>query len=331
MRTRSPRTPPAKRERVPDGAQACVRDQRILAPVRRARPPASTGVHLHDRDGAADRRAARPDRLGRGAGIEDARNLIHYYRLTPDKRIVIGGGPVGIPPGGALDRDRDENAWRHLEHHLHWLWPHLADVAITHRWGGPFSVTLDLTPALGYIGDDRTAVYGLGCIGHGVSMSYLNGEVLAELLLPDGQGLAAECPFVNRHVIPWPAEPLASAAKYAIRAYLQAEDAYHEKILTRIKHGSNRCDRSLLGLVDFANPAPHQALSARRCSRLVYGRIVHDPPLTQRSATALARAIREGEVSSREVVEAHIEMCERLPAAHRRDRRRAFRRRATRG
>ena len=38
---------------------------------------------------------------------------------------------------------------------------------------------------------------------------------------------------------------------------------------------------------------------------------MHDPPLTQRSATALARAIREGEVSSREVVEAHIEMCRR--------------------
>lgn len=38
---------------------------------------------------------------------------------------------------------------------------------------------------------------------------------------------------------------------------------------------------------------------------------MHDPPLTQRSATALARAIREGEVSSREVVEAHIERCER--------------------
>jgi Asp-tRNA(Asn)/Glu-tRNA(Gln) amidotransferase A subunit family amidase len=38
---------------------------------------------------------------------------------------------------------------------------------------------------------------------------------------------------------------------------------------------------------------------------------MHDPPLTRRSATALARAIRGREVSSREVVEAHIEMCER--------------------
>jgi fatty acid amide hydrolase 2 len=44
----------------------------------------------------------------------------------------------------------------------------------------------------------------------------------------------------------------------------------------------------------------------------VYGRVVHDPPLTQRSATELARAIREREVSSREVVEAHIETCERF-------------------
>jgi len=42
----------------------------------------------------------------------------------------------------------------------------------------------------------------------------------------------------------------------------------------------------------------------------VYGRIVHDQPLTQRSATALAHAIREREVSSREVIEAHIEVCQ---------------------
>jgi glycine/D-amino acid oxidase-like deaminating enzyme len=60
-----------------------------------------------------------------GQGVEDARNLIRYYRLTPDRRIVIGGGPVGLTAGD-LDRDRDEAAWRHLEQHLRWLWPHLS-------------------------------------------------------------------------------------------------------------------------------------------------------------------------------------------------------------
>ncbi len=61
--------------------------------------------------------------------------------------------------------------------------PHLAGVEITHRWGGPFSVTADLTPALGYLGEERDAVYAVGCIGHGVSMSFRNGQVLAQLLL----------------------------------------------------------------------------------------------------------------------------------------------------
>jgi fatty acid amide hydrolase 2 len=42
----------------------------------------------------------------------------------------------------------------------------------------------------------------------------------------------------------------------------------------------------------------------------MYGRARGDLPLTQRSASELARAIRAGEVSSREVVEAHIETCE---------------------
>jgi glycine/D-amino acid oxidase-like deaminating enzyme len=171
-------------------------------------------------------------------GLEDARNLIHYYRLTPDHRIVMGGGPVGLSRGGDLDHDRDEKAWQHLEQHIHWLWPHLSGIAVTHRWGGPFSVTMDLTPALGYLGQDRTAVYGLGCIGHGVAMSYLNGEVLADLLVNDGDGEAArQCPFVNRKVTGWPPEPAATAAKYAIRAYLQAEDAVYERAAARSRHG----------------------------------------------------------------------------------------------
>src|ERR1019366_6873774 len=32
-------------------------------------------------------------------GIEDARNLIHYYRLTPDHRLAVGGGPGGATLG----------------------------------------------------------------------------------------------------------------------------------------------------------------------------------------------------------------------------------------
>ena len=164
-------------------------------------------------------------------GLEDARNLIHYYRLTPDQRIVMGGGPVGLTYASDLHGDNSESAWRHLEEHIHFLFPHLGDIAITHRWGGPFSVTLDLMPALGYLGD-RRAAYSLGCIGHGVSMSHLNAQVLRDLLL-ERQSDLVECPFVNRKGIPWPPEPLRFAAAVGIRSYLQLEDWYYERGLNR--------------------------------------------------------------------------------------------------
>jgi glycine/D-amino acid oxidase-like deaminating enzyme len=162
-------------------------------------------------------------------GLEDARNLIHYYRLTPDKRIVMGGGPVGLTFRSSLSADSNEKAWKHLEEHLHFLFPHLKGIRITHRWGGPFSVTVDLTPALGFLGDTR-AVYSLGCIGHGVSMSLLNARVLRDLLLERNE-FALPCPFLNRRVIPWPPEPLRIVAAGAIRGYLQVEDAWYERNL----------------------------------------------------------------------------------------------------
>jgi glycine/D-amino acid oxidase-like deaminating enzyme len=168
-------------------------------------------------------------------GIEDARNLIHYYRLTPDRRIVLGGGPVGLTRRNSLHADSDDRAWRHLEDHLRWLWPHLADVHITHRWGGPFSVTVDLTPALGYVGAEHTAVYSLGCIGHGVAMSYRNGRVLTEMLLGGGDGVVDDCPFADRRVVPWPAEPFASLIKHALRGYLATEDGFYERVVPRLQ------------------------------------------------------------------------------------------------
>lgn len=164
-------------------------------------------------------------------GIEDARNLIHYYRLTPDRRLVMGGGPVGLTFANDLDADRNEAVWRHLEEHIQFLFPSLKGVRLTHRWGGPFSVTVDLTPAMGYIGDQR-AVYSVGCIGHGVSASHLNAQTLRDLLLERKTELT-ESPFVRRWVIPWPPEPLRSLVAYSLRSYLQLEDWWYERELNR--------------------------------------------------------------------------------------------------
>jgi len=162
-------------------------------------------------------------------GIEDARNLVHYYRLTPDHRLVIGGGPVGLTYANSLYGDSNEAAWRHLEKHMRWLFPSLANAKVTHRWGGPFSVTVNLTPSIGYVGD-RRAIYSIGCIGHGVSTSHLNAKTIRDMLLGRQSDLL-ECPFVEHRVIPWPPEPLRIVVAGAIRGYLQVEDQFYEREL----------------------------------------------------------------------------------------------------
>ena len=118
-----------------------------------------------------------------------------------------------------------------LERDIVWLFPGLKDVRITHRWGGPVSVPVDMAPAIGQIGDPR-AVYSLGCVGHGVSMTHLNGCTLADLVLERKTDLT-DTWFVNRRTIPWPPEPLRMAASQAIRGYLRIEDALYERQISK--------------------------------------------------------------------------------------------------
>jgi hypothetical protein len=95
-------------------------------------------------------------------------------------------------------------------------------------------VTVDLTPALGYLGD-RRVVYSLGCIGHGVSLAHPNGQTIRDLILEKQTDLT-DCFIVNRRVIPWPPEPLRLAVSGALRVYLQVEDRVREKNAEEVKN-----------------------------------------------------------------------------------------------
>lgn len=196
----------------------------LLPPLRRKQIPAWTYVVATEP--LSEQQLAPIGWQGR-EGVEDARNLIHYYRLTPDNRLLMGGGPVGFGFGRNMERDSNRSAWMHLESHVRELFPSLAGARITHRWGGPFSVTTDLTPAIGYLGD-RQAVYSVGCIGHGVSMTHLNGQTIRDLLLERHTPLSDHF-FVNRRVIPWPPEPIRLGTSLALRTYLDLEDRFHER------------------------------------------------------------------------------------------------------
>ncbi len=160
-------------------------------------------------------------------GVEDARNLVHYLRLTIDNRLAIGGSDVTITYGRDMDRDLNAVTFAQLERDTLQLFPGLKGVRFTHRWGGPVSVPIQMAPAIGAIGDAR-AWYSLGCMGHGVAPTHLNGQTLADLVLERKTDLTSAW-FVNRRVIPWPPEPLRWAVSRALLGYFHAEDWWHER------------------------------------------------------------------------------------------------------
>ncbi|HQA69357.1 MAG TPA: hypothetical protein PK801_13610, partial [Aggregatilineales bacterium] len=112
--------------------------------------------------------------------------------------------------------------------------PALRDVRITHRWGGPISVPVDMVPAIGTVGDERV-IYSLGCMGHGVSLTHLNGLTIAQLLRGEQTELT-EVFFVNRRTIPWPGEPLRWVASAAIRGYMRLEDRLSERDMPPVEY-----------------------------------------------------------------------------------------------
>jgi glycine/D-amino acid oxidase-like deaminating enzyme len=181
--------------------------------------PAFTYVIATER--LSDRQLASLRWTGR-EGIEDGLNFMHYYRLTPDNRLLVGGGPGVLPFGNRMDYDSYPRAWNHLEVFIHGTFPQLGSVKIEHKWGGAFSVTPDNTPQIGTLGSGD-AVYSLGCTGHGVAMTFTNGQILRDLVLERNTALT-DLWFVNRWSMPLPPEPARSLISQSMATYMTIED-----------------------------------------------------------------------------------------------------------
>ncbi len=162
-------------------------------------------------------------------GIEDARNFVHYYRLTKDNRLLMGGERVQYYYGNNTAQDTHAPTFELLEQHIHKLHPCLKNIKVEYRWGGPVSVNIDFAPQLGYLGKDKRIVYSVGCMGHGVSMTHLNGWTIADLIL-ERQTERTAVFFVNRSYIPFPDEPVRSVGANGVLELMRAEDTLDERM-----------------------------------------------------------------------------------------------------
>ncbi len=163
-------------------------------------------------------------------GIEDGRNLLHYYRMTKDNRLIFGGSNALYYYGNPLDRDQSEITFETLKQTVLKTFPQLKGIKFTHQWGGPISATLDLVPVIGNLRPN--ILYSMGCMGHGVSMTNYNGLTMAEILLGE-KSERTEFFMINRRMTPLPPEPFRYLTAEGILKYLRYEDRKGERMISK--------------------------------------------------------------------------------------------------
>lgn len=101
----------------------------------------------------------------------DLNNIVDYYRLSADKRLLFGGScnysgrdPVSI---------KSSILPKMLK-----IYPQLRDIRIDYEWGGMIGIVLNRVPALGRI--NNNVYYCHGYSGHGVNATHVMGEIMSD-------------------------------------------------------------------------------------------------------------------------------------------------------
>jgi len=135
-----------------------------------------------------------------GYAVSDSRFVVYYFRITPDHRLLFGGGenysyrfPSDI--AGFVRR------------HILAIFPQLADVAIDHAWGGTLAITPNRLPYVREVEPGMIAVGGFS--GLGVVMAPYVGKLVAQALTGDDADYArlARLPvprFPGGRLMRWP-------------------------------------------------------------------------------------------------------------------------------
>ena len=140
-------------------------------------------------------------------------NVGHYFRLSPDNRLIFGGRAQF---SSKSDATSDAASAKILRQALAQMFPALAGVEVDYCFGGLVDMTQDRLPRAGQV-DGK--YYAMGYSGHGAQMSNQMGVVLADMILgKDNNPLAG---------MPWPAIPMYTGQPWflpAVGAYYRFKD-----------------------------------------------------------------------------------------------------------
>ncbi len=141
----------------------------------------------------------------RDLAVCDPNFVLNYFRLSADKRLLFGArlNYFGEDPAVIARRQR---------HNIRRLYPELADIDIDFAWGGRIGVPYHRTPVMGRLAPN--VFYSQGYSGHGVNVTHVAGQLLAEAVAGTAERFDAlasikPLPIPGAH---WFSKPIVSLA-----------------------------------------------------------------------------------------------------------------------
>jgi glycine/D-amino acid oxidase-like deaminating enzyme len=105
----------------------------------------------------------------------DSKNLLNYFRITPDNRLLFGGRARFA----MSNPQSDQKSGRLLRDAMVRTFPQLSDARIDYCWGGLVDMSLD---RMVHAGQHDGVYYSMGYAGHGVQMATFMGRQMAECM-----------------------------------------------------------------------------------------------------------------------------------------------------
>ncbi|MEU0589443.1 FAD-binding oxidoreductase [Streptomyces sp. NPDC006132] len=116
-------------------------------------------------------------------------NLLNYFRITPDHRLLFGGRARFA----GSDQQSDAKSGRILHKTMTEVFPQLTNARVDYCWGGLVDMSMD---RMVHAGEHDGLFYSLGYSGHGVQMATHMGKQMAEYMNGDtGANPWADLPF----------------------------------------------------------------------------------------------------------------------------------------
>ncbi|MFG1462433.1 FAD-binding oxidoreductase [Xanthobacter sp. DSM 24535] len=114
----------------------------------------------------------RADGIIRGqAAVADSRFVINYFRMTPDRRLLFGGGE-------SYRRSLRPQVMEFVRPFMTRIFPQLAGVKLDYGWGGTLGITMTRNPFVRRLSPH--VLVSAGYSGQGVTLAPLFGKILAE-------------------------------------------------------------------------------------------------------------------------------------------------------